>query len=288
VKVEGEDKSDDDFYMRFEVEDETVVGNGFGTQGIWREWVNAEQPVALDFETMPHVLFLIGGVFFFQRNLWQSRRSGDIDSNPHPSFAGQKITDVGGFQSRLMFTAGPNNIGSRTNQPSDFYAKSVVNEVDSDPIDFSSTTESEVDLRFMVPFDRDMLLMSDKHQFIVSGLAALTPSNASMVQTTDFEMAGAARPSSTGRTILFPYAIGAFAGMKEFFASDEVATNGADNLTKLITTYITGEIIQIATSTNFWAIHLHVRYDHCPVWSNGHCRTCICIERYTNHAIPTH
>jgi hypothetical protein len=251
VKVEGEDKSDDDFYMRFEVEDETIVGDSFGKQGLWREWVNAEEAVAMDFETLPHVLFLTAGEFHFERNLWQSRRTGDAESNPHPSFVGHQITDVGGFQSRLMFTAGPNNIGSRTNQPSDFYIKSVVTGVDSDPLDFSSTTESEVDIRFMVPFDRDMLLMSNKHQFIVSGLTALTPDNASMVQTTDFEMAGSARPSSTGRTILFPYTIGNFAGIKEFFASDEIATNGADNLTKTVTTYMTGEIEQIATSTNF-------------------------------------
>ncbi len=251
VKVEGEDVAADDFWMRFEVEDETTVGDGFGENGLWRESVDYEEPRSLDFTTMPHIIFKNGDTFYFERNLWESRRAGNQESNDHPSFVGHKITDIGGFQSRLMFTAGPNNIGSRTNFPADFYAKSVFREVDSDPVDFNSTTESEVDLRFMVPFDRDMLLMSDKHQFIVSGLGPLIPETASMVQTTDFEMAGAARPSSTGRTILFPYTIGAHAGLKEFFASDEIATNGADNLTKLVTKYIQGSIIQIATSTNF-------------------------------------
>jgi len=252
VKVEGEEKTDDDFYMRFDVEDESTVGAGFGTAGTWREWVNVEQPVSLDLTTMPHVLFRVASTFYFQRNFWQPRRVGDIDSNPHPSFVGFPIQDMGGFQSRLTFTAGPNWVAGRTNIPSDLYRKSVVVETDTDPLDIASTTESEVALRWQVPFDRDLLLMSDNHQFIVSGLTALTPNNAGMLLTTDFEMAGASRPSSTGRTILFPYTIGTHAGLKEFFASDEIATNGADNVTESNTTYIDGEISYIATSTNFY------------------------------------
>jgi len=252
VKVEGENKTDDDFYMRFAVSDEETVGAGFGTDGTWREWVNAEEAVSLDLTTMPHVLFKIGDTFFFQRNVWKSRQVGDADSNPHPSFVGFQITDIGGFQSRLSFTAGPNWSTSRSNIPADLYRKSVVVESDSDPLDIASTTESEVDLRWQVPFDRDLMLMSDNHQFIVPGLVALTPKNASMVLTTDFEMAGPARPSSTGRTILFPFTIGTHAGVKEFFASDEINTNGADNITESVTTYLKGEITNIATSTNFY------------------------------------
>jgi len=250
VQVEGEDKADDDFYMRFEVEGVTTVGDGFGTTGLWREWVNAQEAVSLDFTTMPHVLFKIGSTFFYERNLWKSRRSGDTTSNDHPSFVGEKIRDIGGFQSRLGFLAGPNLVMTRTNQPSDFYKKSVVVDTDSDPIDISSTTESEKDLRFIVPFDTDLLLLSNKHQFLVTGATGLTPKNAAMKQTTDFEMAGAARPSSTGRTVMFPFTVGAHAGINEFFASDEIATNAADNLVDTLTTYIVGEVVQIETNTN--------------------------------------
>lgn len=252
VEVDGEKTADDDFYMRFEVETASpTVGSDFGKGGKWVEWVNALEPTDFDLKTMPHVLFLAAGEFFFERNLWLGRRAGDIDTNPEPSFVGEKITDIGGFQSRLTFTAGANWITSRTNFPADFWKKSVIAQLSSDPIDIASTTESEVSLKWMVPFDRDLLLMSEKHQFIVGGSGALTPNNASMVLTTDFEMAGNARPSSTGRTILFPYQVGKNAGVKEFFSSDELATNGANNITETVSTYIHGDIIQIATSTNF-------------------------------------
>jgi len=252
LRVEGEDKADDDFYMRFEVENETTIGDGFGVDGIWREWVNAEEPVSLDLTTMPHVLFKVGNTFFFQRNLWLSRTAGDSDSNPHPSFVGFAINDISGFQSRLSFVGGPSWVAGRTNRPADFYRPSVVVQNDSDPIDITSTTESEVALKWQVPFDRDLLLMSDKHQFIIPGNVALTPKNAGMVMTTDFEMAGASRPSSTGRTILFPFTIGGHSGLKEFFSSDEIATNGAENITETLTEYLDGEIKYISTSTNFY------------------------------------
>ena len=258
VKVDGDDEeSADDFWMRFDVEDNSVAGTGFGDEGTWRESVNAFEALSLDFATMPHILYLSAGEFFFERNLWQKRRTGDSDSNPHPSFVGETISDIGGFQSRIMLTAGANVVASRTNIPSDFYLKSIVADADSDPLDFASTTESEVALKWQVPFDRDMLVMSEKHQFIISGLTALTPKNAAMVLTTDFEMAGQARPSSTGRTILFPYQIGVHAGLKEFFASDEIATNGADNITETLSKYIDGDIDIISTSTNFNTVLVH-------------------------------
>ncbi len=263
VKVAGDqfggDEFEDDFWMRFDVPD-VAIGAGFGDVGTWRESMNAFEATSLDFATMPHILFKVGNEFFFERNLWQKRRTGDSDTNEHPSIVGFPIEEIGGFQSRLMFTAGPNVVSSRTNIPSDFYKKSVVVDTDTDPLDFASTTESEVELKWFVPFDRDMLIMSEKHQFIISGENALTPKNAAMVLTTDFEMAGKARPSSTGRTILFPYLIGVHAGIKEFFSSDEIASNGADNITETLSKYIDGDIDLIATSTNFNTALIHT--DH--------------------------
>jgi hypothetical protein len=169
-----------------------------------------------------------------------------------PSFVGNKIRDIGGFESRLVFVAGGACIMSRTNEPVNFFRKSAVAQVDSDPIDITSSKEGELTLDWIVPFDKTLILLSDPGdaQFVVAG-GGLTPSNASMVLTTEYEMFGSARPVTTGRTMIFPFRSGEYSGIKEFFTNDEVATNGADTITQVQDTYIVGTVNYLATSKNF-------------------------------------
>jgi len=252
VQVIGLDGSEDDFYMRFEVAEEDTVGDGFGSEGLWREWYNPSEPVALDPLTMP---FLItredDGSFTVGAAEWQPRRVGDEETNPRPGFVGKALRDVNGFQSRLVFIAGPLLNMSTTNAPDDFFKKSAVAEVATDPIEILSTAADEFSLQYLVPFDRDLVVFGDDNQFHISGGDALTFSNASMVQTTSFEMSSGARPVSTGKTVLFPFKIGGYSGIKEFFSSNSVDANSAVTLTETIPEYIKGRVTDIQISTNF-------------------------------------
>ena len=252
VKVVGDEAEEDDYYLRFAVADETVEGNGFGVTGVWEEWYDVTQPNSFDTSTMPHVVTWDGTEFTVGPGDWKDRRVGDEDSNPFPSFVGNKIRDIGGFESRLVFVAGPNVVMSRTNEPTDYFRKSATVVVDSDPIDMTSTVDRGLTLDWIVPFDRDLILISDPgdSQFVVQG-GGITPKNASLVLTTSYEMFGLVRPATTGRTLLFPFKSGIYTGLKEFFTNDSVATNGADTLTEVQNRYIVGTANKLASSKNF-------------------------------------
>lgn len=252
VRVIGDVADEDDYFLRFNADTTSVPGDGFGDQGVWEEWFNPDQPKDFKLSTMPHVLFKDGNDFKFERNEFLGRRVGDDDSNPFPSFVGNSIRDIGGFESRLVLTAGPNVIMSRTNRPDEFWRKSATVLIDSDPIDMKSTREGSVTLDWIVPFDRDLILLADPgdSQFVVTG-GGLTPRNASLVLSTTYEMFGQARPVTTGRTMIFPFRSGVYSGLKEFFTNDEVATNGADTLTEVQDRYIVGEVDHMASSKNF-------------------------------------
>ena len=251
-KVVGDAADEDDYYLRFNVDGEDTVGNGFGEVGVWEEWFDTTQPSRMQLGTMPHVLKLDSGSFTLSQGEWEGRRVGDEDSSPMPSFVGNSIRDIGGFESRLVFVAGPNVVMSRTSKPLDFFRKSATVVVDSDPIDMKSTKEGSVTLDWIVPFDRDLILLSDPgdSQFVVTG-GGITPENASLVLTTSFEMFGQARPVTTGRTLIFPFKSGSYAGIKEFFTNDSVSTNGADTLTEVQNRYISGDVTVMASSKNF-------------------------------------
>lgn len=251
VKVIGLDGTEDDFYMRFDVNEDVAVGEGFGSDGVWREWFDPFTDNEFNEDTMPHILSLDDGVFTFKRGVWQGRRTGDENTNPFPSFVGRSIRDINGIQSRLVFVSGPNTVMSRTNIATDFFKQSVVADTASDPIDITSTSEEEYTLNWVVPFDRDLVIFSEDAQFLISGAGALTPTNAALVETTGYEVNVSAKPVSTGRTLLFPFNSGSFSGIKEFYSINTDEANTAVDITKVQDKYIRGDVVDIQVSTNF-------------------------------------
>ncbi len=255
VRVTNSDEGDeDDYYMRFNSDISEIPGEGFGESGVWEEWFNPQEVSQIDLETMPHVIEQTGpAAFSLSRGNWQSRRVGDEETNPMPDFIGYPIRDMAGFQSRLCFVAGPYFVASKTNEPLDFFKKTVLAELDTDPVSISSTQEGTVRMDWIIPFDRDLVLMSDPGtgQFIIDGSSKMTSENASLVKSTAFEMRGGAKPVETGRTILFPFKSGRYSGLKEFFTNDDVATNGADTITESTDRYIEGLVDHMQCSTNF-------------------------------------
>lgn len=251
VRITGEDSSVDDFWLRFDIEGAAAVGDDFGKSGVWREHFNVNEPHRLDESTMPHVLTESGGTFTLNVGNWQGRRVGDEDTNPFPSFLGKPIRDIGGFQSRLIFLSGQAAVMSRSNIALDFFKKSATSLLATDPIDMVSTSETEYELDWIVPFDRDLVIMAGGSQFLITGSVALTPTNASIVATTNFEMVAGTKPVSTGRTVLFPFQSGGFAGVKEFYSANSVDANEAISITKVQDEYMKGKIVDMLSSTNF-------------------------------------
>lgn len=259
VRVTGSDAGvKDDYWLRFNSAVTSALGNGFGKPGVWEEWYDVSEVSEFDTATMPHLLRWNGVGFTFERVGWLPRRTGDSTTNEFPDFVGHPIRDINGFQSRLVIVAGPFCCMSRTNTALDFFKKSATTDLVTDTISIASTKEGSTRLDWIIPFDRDLVFMSDpgKGQFVITAGDLLTPQNASMAQTTAFEMRGGAAPVQTGRTIVFPFKTGKYSGLKEFFTNDEVATNGADTLTETLDRYVEGLVTHLTCSTNLNTILL--------------------------------
>lgn len=253
VKVtESGAATEDDWYLEFIPNDNTYEpGDGFGKEGIWVETVAPDVPFKINPATMPHVLEKTGdNTMTFKVGEWEPRNVGDLDSNPNPSFIGNPITDIGSFQGRLEFLSGINLILSRTNKPKDFFKQSATANADSDPIDIASSL-GNFKLLTAVEHNRDLIVFSDKAQFVLFGRAAITPENSSLVLTTKYEADLRAEPTPAGKNIFFAFRYGKFTGMQEFFTEGGEDVNDAGIITQHVLRYIAGTPLQLVSTTNF-------------------------------------
>ena len=274
AKVIGEGGPEDDIWFRYE------DGHfGQGIEGAWVEGTDPRLPHSFDLQTFPHVLDGDSTGLTLSTGAWKSRRTGDATSNPEPSFIGSRVRDVSGFQSRLVFISGKRVIMSTTNDPLDFWADTAYTVLDTDPVDLLSTTDEDYALEWLLPFDRDLVIFGQNSQFLISGSSALTPSNASILPTTNYESSILARPVNTGRTVLFPFLEGGFAGVKEFYASSTTESNAAITLTKVQSRLMPREIINMSHSANYSLMVCSLKQGNVPAVEK---RTLYAYQHYFN------
>lgn len=264
VKVSGDGTKDkDDYYLKFVVESGSSV---FGTAGIWRECSEPNLPRRFDPATMPHALIRLPdmtwlftpidgrnhtystGVFSVER--WRYRASGSESTNPTPSFVGKPIVFVGTFQDRLFFLSDESAIFSATNSYFNFWNKTALTILDSDPVDMPSAGNSIVKLKQAAQHDKNLIIFSDRAQFVVPGNRELTPKS-SMVLTTAYESDLRTSPVPAGSSLLFPISYGNYAGLREFVTSTASDTNSSQPITAHVPKLIKGAIRQMVVSSNF-------------------------------------
>ena len=251
--TEGGQSNLDDWYLEFVVTSDEVVavGDGFGQEGVWVETVAPGLVYKLAPDTLPHVLSKTGPTAFeFNVATWDDRSAGDDDTVKMPSFVGHTINDMNSFQGRLSLTADVNLVMSRTNKHTNFFQQSATILVDDDPIDISSAVGTYV-LKTLTAHNRDLIVSSDKAQFIVFGRTALTPKNSSLVLTTQFEVDLRARPVSAGKNIILAFTYGTFTGLQEFFTEGSEDVNDARPITQHVLKYVAGSPLQLINTTNF-------------------------------------
>ena len=267
VKVDGGRLPDDDYYLEFVSDVTAVSGDGFGRTGAWKEVADPDAANSFDVSTMPHGITISGTTATFAELAWQPRRAGDNVTNEVPSFIGGALRDIGGFEDRLVVVGNSVVRGSRTNDTLDMWKKTATELLTDDPFEVKSTHGGGATLDWVIPFDKNLLIVSDPGaaQYVITG-GGVTPQNASLVLSTNYEVVSGVRPVSTGRTIILPYKNGSFVGVNEFFTDDSAATNGADPLTAVQQEYISGSISGLEVAENFSRFALRATGDANLLW----------------------
>jgi hypothetical protein len=192
--------AEDDYYVEF------VADDGEGGKGSWRETRARNVSPGLDNATMPHELVNTGATTFtFGPIDYEPRRTGDDTTNPQPSFVGENITCSFFYSNRFGFLSEDNVIFGVANDRDNFFARSALTQIASDPIDLNVSSVRPVTLSDVLPSPQGLLLFSERQQFQVyaTDASTLTPNSAVIRTLSNYEMATNVEPVDIGTTAAF-------------------------------------------------------------------------------------
>lgn len=241
VLVKGEKESADDYYVKYD--------SGLH---IWKECAKPNITIKYDFTTMPYILRReADGTFTCTTADWNERKTGDEDSNPTPSFVGNKINDIFFFRNRLGIISGEAVNLSRTSDFFNFWVDSATAIVDTDPIDLQVSHNRVSTLYNAVPFNQDLYLFSAQTQFILRAEGVLSPKTAVIDQVTEFDADTWVKPIGVGRNLYFTAHKTDFTTVQEYFAvSDSTTQKNATDVTGHVPNFLKNYIYSLRACNN--------------------------------------
>ncbi len=245
VKILNSDTEDDDYYVKF------VAANGVGGKGYWQETIARDVSPGLNTATMPHELANTGATTFtFGPITYKNRLTGDDNTNPQPSFVGKKISSTFFYSNRFGVLSEDNVIFSVANDNYNFFAKSALTQIDSDPIDLNVSSVRPVTLSDVLPSPQGLLLFSERQQFQVYATDAsiLTPTSAVIRSLANYEMATNVQPVDIGTTTAFVSRVPGYSKLFTMSLRDVEQTPIVVDISKAVLEWIPDTVDALTTS----------------------------------------
>ena len=200
VEILNSDGGEDNYYVEY------VAYNGNRGRGYYEETVARNVSAGFDVSTMPHELANTGATTFtFDTIDWSAREAGDNDTSPIPAFIGDPITSTFFYNNRLGFLSTDNINFSVANDPYNFFVKSALTQIDSDPIDLNVASVRPVTLSDVLPSPQGLMVFSERQQFQVftTDGSTLTPTTTIVRSLSNYEMNTNIPPVDVGTTAAF-------------------------------------------------------------------------------------
>ncbi|CAL4861331.1 tail protein [Acinetobacter phage vB_AbaP_Fanak] len=182
----------------------------------------------------------------------QPRTAGDDDNNPLPKFVDFGITGISAYQSRLVLLSG-SYVNMSATADFNVYMRTSVEELkDDDPIEVSSTALSAAQFEYAVPYNKDLVLLSQNQQAVIpANSTVLTPKTAVIYPSSKANISMSSEPQVVSRSLYYTYQRGT-----EYYQVGEMIPNAysdaqyyAQNLADHIPLYATGVCTSITGST---------------------------------------
>lgn len=254
LRITGEGKSTkDDYWLK-------AVNSSSETAVRWVETTEPGIPISFNASTMPHTLVRdsIGsdGIanFTFGPADYEDRQIGGEDSNPLPGFIDRDnplpINSTGVFQNRLFFLSGETICMSRSNLFFNFWRETSQTASDSDPLEGYADTDRVNNLYSYQILNGDLVIFSDKAQFIIKGSNPVTKANLTLSQVTAYPSLTTVKPQAAGENVFFAYDAAGYTGVRELFTDNYSDTKKAYPTTDYVSKYIPDGCEQLLATPN--------------------------------------
>lgn len=232
----------------------SIIQTGTATTGPW--YTRQESPFndsQLDNTTMPVKLIYdpITDSVTLDLITWNVRLSGDELVNPPPSFIGKELTDITLFQDRLWLSASQQVVSSQSGDLFNFWQDDWTTVVESDRIDITLGGRSVSAAEHLIPFNRTLLIIADgSAQWELQSLAAFTPADTNLVETTNYSVSKLAQPQKIANQLYFISDQGRYSYMWEYFPNFDRDANIGNNVTNHAEGYLPENVRRLSTSEN--------------------------------------
>ena len=215
VEVVNSSADEDNYFVEFE------GNNGKDGEGSWVECAKPGRADKLDKTTMPVVLirtenaefrlteldgstYTIGGVTQPEVPKWDDALVGDEDTNPEPEFIGRPINKMCFFRNRFTMLADEFIVMSRPGDFTNFFNKSAIQFIGSDPINISASSPYPATLFDAIEVNTGLVLFSKAQQFMLTTDSdTFSPLTAKINALSTYNFNFQTNPISLGTTIGF-------------------------------------------------------------------------------------
>ena len=168
--------------------------------GAWEECAKPGISDGVKDSTTAHVLVILtDGTFFFGPGGSERRTSGDLKTNPNPSFVGSFLTNIFFYLNRvgllnrdnifLSQPLRPDNLITDEIQKPNYFRVSSLTGSPADPIDLNASSVRATALTSVLPTVQGLVIFGDNEQFILySEQGVVTPATALIKSISTYEM----------------------------------------------------------------------------------------------------
>ena len=234
VEVVNSEAEEDNYYVKF------FGNNDKDGEGTWEECAKPGRLIRLKRSTMPVALIRTADSNFRLTELdgstytisgtqysvpqWDDALVGDDITNPEPSFIGKNINKMLFFRNRFAILADENIVMSRPGDFTNFFAKSAIQFVASDPIDIAASSEYPAILFDGIQTNTGLVLFTKNQQFMLTTDSdVFSPLTAKINALSTYNFNFATNPISLGTTIGFLDNAGKFS---RFFEMSQIQREG--------------------------------------------------------------
>ena len=234
VEVVNSEAEEDNYYVKF------FGNNDKDGEGTWEECAKPGRTIRLKRSKMPVLLIRTADSNFRLTELdgstytisgtsypvpqWDDALVGDDVTNPEPSFIGKGISKMLFFRNRFAILADEHIVMSRPGDFTNFFAKSAIELIASDPIDISASSEYPAILFDGIQVNTGLLIFSKNQQFMLTTDSdVFSPTTAKINALSTYNFNFATNPISLGTTVGFLDNAGKFS---RFFEMAQIQREG--------------------------------------------------------------
>jgi hypothetical protein len=214
VEVVNSEAEEDNHFVKF------FGNNDKDGEGTWEECAKPGRAISFDETTMPVILirtadgnfrlteqkggnYTIAGKSYAVPQ-WDNAIVGDDVTNPEPSFIEHPITQMLFFRNRLALLSDEQIVMSRPGDFTNFFAKSAIQLIASDPIDISASSEYPATLFDGIQVNTGLILFSKNQQFMLTTDSdVFSPTTAKINALSTYNFNFKTNPISLGTTVGF-------------------------------------------------------------------------------------